>query len=550
MDFSNKKDFNRTDRILVFIATYNEAGNVHLLLNKIWVQNPNIDVLAVDDNSTDNTGKLLDDIASVNSKLKIIHRPRKLGLGTAHHLAMIFAIQNQYDVLVTMDADHSHDPKDIRKLVEKLDTYDFVIGSRYMAGGGCDYTGYRKFLGFMANTAARSLLRIPLHEFTTSFRAFRVSSLTKVNFRKMHNQGYSFFMESVYRLSQAGLKVGEVPIYFYHRNAGESKIPRLEIMRGILKLLHLVISKCLGLKMPEPSPLIEDRCANCHSGYLSEFYARQSHAFDHSNSFRCSSMSHHSKPFLAKCLSCGLIQVPLKEHPQDLEALYSDVVDDHYLKNITAKRKTFAKAYRSIKPHMPYPGNLLEVGSYCGLFLSEANKHGWDTLGIEPSKWAYNHAKSTLGYDVMNGNLETIVPTLNKQFDVVVSWDVLEHVRDPKNYLKTINSVMRQGGTIAISTLDINSWFPRLVGKHWPWIMDMHLFYFNSEVLRDIFKQAGFEMLEVKPYSHFASLRYIYQKICMSLPKPIRYFLLMPIKLIPNVVIPVTSYSRKWCMTK
>ena len=235
-------------RTLVFTATYNEVDNIQSLLDEIGDEIHDADILVVDDNSPDGTGTLLDQIAAVKKKLKVLHRPKKLGLGTAHSLAMIFAVKHGYDVLVTMDADHSHNPADIPGLIGKLSEADFVIGSRYMRGGRCDYGGYRKFLSVSANAAARLLLGVRLHEFTTSYRAFRVSALAKVNFVKMHNHGYSFFLESVYRLNQAGLKLAEIPIHFHYRKAGSSKIPHLEIIRGIAKLLHLFVSRIFHKK--------------------------------------------------------------------------------------------------------------------------------------------------------------------------------------------------------------------------------------------------------------------------------------------------------------
>lgn len=528
-------------RLLVFMATYNEAGNVRTLLNEIWQSVPHTEILVVDDNSPDGTGEILNEIAKINSKLHVIHRPRKLGLGTAHHLAMLFAIKHHFDILITMDADHSHNPKDIPDLVNKLSATDFVIGSRYMQKGDCDYSGYRKFLSISANKLARFLLGIPLHEFTTSFRAIRVSTLEKVNFVKMHNQGYSFFMESVYRFHQAKLRLAEIPINFRSRNEGNSKIPRFEIIRGVIKLGHLFLSKLLRRKMPSSPSLIEDACGNCHSTFLSELYPSKTATLkNESNAYKCSSMTHSIKPVVAKCLQCGFIQVPQSAHPENLEELYEDVIDHDYLKNMTSKKKTFRRAYKAINPYLPYKGELLEVGSYCGLFLAEAKKHGWSVLGIEPSKWAADHAKANFVKDVISGNLESVAPTINKQFDVVVTWDVLEHVRDPAEYLRMINAMLKENGTIALSTLDISSWFPRLLGRYWPWIMQMHLFYFDTKVLEDIFKRAGFEMLQVKPYHHYASLKYIYQKLCMIFPPPLSKVLLLGSKLIPEIIIPVS----------
>lgn len=530
-------------RTLIFTATYNELENIKDLLNDIWCVTPNTDVLIVDDSSPDGTGALLDEIASAAPFLKIVHRPGKLGLGSAHHLAMIYAIKHGYDTLVTMDADHSHDPADIPRLLEKLSKADFVIGSRYMSGGSCDYVGYRRFVSVTATIAARLLLGIPLHEFTTSYRAFRVSKLSKVNFIKMHNHGYSFFMESIYRFNQAGLRLAEIPIHFGDRNAGISKIPRFEIVRGISKLLHLSASRFMRRRMPVPSPLIEDKCANCGSDYLSERFPRQLNAIsegDRSSAFRCSTMALTDKPRVAKCLQCGLSQVPCSDHPSKLEDLYADVVDDDYLNNLPAKKKTFAYAYKRIQRFLSTPGRLLEVGSYCGLFLLEARRHGWIVKGVEPSRWAAEYAKSKFGLEVIHGSLERAASSLEGDNDVVICWDVLEHVRNPKDLLHILSRSLKPGGLLALSTIDIDSWFPRLLGRHWPWVLEMHLYYFGAGSLERMFGEAGFEVVCVEPYRHYASLRYIYRKLCAVFPEQVGKILLKVVKLVPEIIIPVT----------
>lgn len=534
---------NRSGRVLIFSATYNEVQNVAQLLHDIWAVEPAADILIVDDASPDGTGELLAKIASTEPRLRVVHRPGKLGLGTAHHLAMLFAMRGEYDVLITMDADHSHDPACIPRLIEKLSDADFVIGSRYMPGGSCDYTGYRRMVSKAANSAARLLLRVPVHEFTTSFRAFRVDRLSDVNFVKMHNQGYSFFMESVYRLHQAGLRIAEIPINFRDRYAGDSKIPRYEIFRGVFKLGHLAASKLLGRTVPSQSEGIRDTCVVCGSEFLSELFPRQTHGAElsePSSAFRCSSMTHARKPRVVKCLRCGLAQVPTSEHPANLEDLYADVVDRDYLQNLNAKKRTFSNAYARLRPYLPKTGRLLEVGSYCGLFLVEARRHGWTTTGIEPSRWATEYARRTTGLEVLHGTFERLAPALSGPYDAVVSWDVLEHVRDPRATLESASKLLRPGGVLAVSTLDVDSWFPRLMGRHWPWVMEMHLHYFGAKGLANLFDGAGFDMLRIEPYRHYASVRYIYRKLCASLPATVREFCLKAVALMPDVVIPVT----------
>jgi dolichol-phosphate mannosyltransferase len=230
-----------SDKVLVFTATYNESENIRPLCARILELDSGYDMLVVDDNSPDGTGRLLDELAALNQRLTVVHRPGKLGLGSAHELAMEYAEQNNYKALVTMDADFSHDPNDIPRLLAALDGVDFVTGSRYMAGGSCNYTGYRRVVSIWANWWARRLLGIPLHEMTTSFRVFRIDFLRKVDIGAIKSNGYSFFMEIVFRLSRVGARMREVPISFADRRAGASKIPPFEIFNGLRHLLYLFL---------------------------------------------------------------------------------------------------------------------------------------------------------------------------------------------------------------------------------------------------------------------------------------------------------------------
>ncbi len=287
---------NMAPRILVFTATYNESQNITLLVEGIWKGIPGADILVVDDNSPDGTGGVIDHLASLHSQLKVIHRPGKLGLGSAHYIAMLYAIKNQYDILVTMDADLSHDPADIPRLISKLDGVHFVIGSRYTKGGSCDYTGYRKHLSVIGNFVARALTGIPLHEFTTSFRVFDVTALSKMKFNWIGNFGYSFFLETVFRLNQAGLKVREEPVHFYNRHTGVSKIPKLEIIRAIRKVSILGISRLFAGKSELDSQLVDGSCIYCGGHFL----------YTPLDGENISGANASGK--LAKCLQCGQFQ--------------------------------------------------------------------------------------------------------------------------------------------------------------------------------------------------------------------------------------------------
>jgi len=227
---------------LVFFPTYNEEGNVASMLDRIALALPTAEILVIDDGSRDGTLEILTRPAQRN--LKILVRPAKLGIGTAHLLAWLYALHHNFDVLITMDGDLSHDPMEIPSLLAKLDAAnDLVVGSRYTKGGHSDYTGYRRWVSQAANIACGLLLQIGVAEFTTSYRAFRVKKLRELEFRNLLVSGYSFFFMTIVDAHLHGFRIVEVPIQFHNRNAGTSKIPTLEIFRGMCNLIRMTATR-------------------------------------------------------------------------------------------------------------------------------------------------------------------------------------------------------------------------------------------------------------------------------------------------------------------
>ena len=260
------------NKILVFFATYNEADNIESLLRCTFENLPGQELLVVDDNSPDGTGEMLDKFAQTNKQVAVIHRPRKLGLGTAHKLAMQYAIKNQFDILITMDADFSHHPEYLPTLVDLMNDNDFVIGSRYVKGGGLSYGIFRRTLSITANILARYMLKIPLKECTTSYRGFQVSLLKKINLNLIRSEGYSFFIESIYIIHRLTDKITEFPIFFYDRQSGNSKISKIEIIKSVFCLGKLFYKRIFHDKWyldvhKSSIPFIP--CPNCNSPYQS-----------------------------------------------------------------------------------------------------------------------------------------------------------------------------------------------------------------------------------------------------------------------------------------
>ena len=230
-------------KTLIFSATYNEKDNIQELIYQINRFKENLDILIIDDNSPDQTGEILVKLKSSYNNLITIHRDQKLGLDTAHKFAYQYAIDNGYTKLITMDADLSHDPKEIPVLINLLDKHEFVIGSRYMKGGKCEMQGLRLLMSIIGNKVIRLVLKLKCNEFTTSYRGFNIEKLQNFNLNIVKSKGYSFFMETVYRISQKGFKVQEIPINFKNRTKGQSKIPKIEIFRTLKNLFLLKIFK-------------------------------------------------------------------------------------------------------------------------------------------------------------------------------------------------------------------------------------------------------------------------------------------------------------------
>ena len=231
------------NKILVFTATYNEKDNIEKLINVILKLGNNIKMLVIDDKSPDKTYEILEKISKKNDNLIVVKREKKLGLNTAHIMAYEYALKNNYDKLITLDADFSHDPNEITKIIDFLDKYDFVIGSRYIEGGKNVQPFFRYLISYLGNKLIKLVLKINLNEFTTSYRGFNLKKLNNFNLNQIKGKGYSFFMETVIVLNRLGYKCFEFPIHFKDRVQGKSKIPKIEIFRTFKNLILLFLKK-------------------------------------------------------------------------------------------------------------------------------------------------------------------------------------------------------------------------------------------------------------------------------------------------------------------
>jgi dolichol-phosphate mannosyltransferase len=233
---------------LVSIATYNEIDNLPLLVEAIWQGAPQADILVIDDNSPDGTGRWCDERAAQEPRLKCVHRPGKLGLGTATIAAMQYAIEHGYELLLNMDADFSHHPRYIPALLAAAEHADVAIGSRYCAGGGTQgWPLSRRLMSWGVNTYARVLLGLSPKDTSGAFRCYRVALLNKLDFTAIKSRGYSFQEEILWRLKRLGARMVEVPIVFADRERGQSKINKQEAATALWLIARLGVTNWIGL---------------------------------------------------------------------------------------------------------------------------------------------------------------------------------------------------------------------------------------------------------------------------------------------------------------
>lgn len=227
-------------RATLILPTYNERENLLAMVAAVQALPAPFHIIIVDDNSPDGTGALADGLAAASSAVEVIHRPGKLGLGTAYAAGFRQAIAAGADPILTMDADFSHDPSYLPAMLEASSRYDLVIGSRYVPGGGVrDWPWHRRLNSWGANTLAHIILGLHARDCTAGFRCYRRQVLETVDPASIRANGYSYLIEMLYACQRAGYKIGEVPIIFTDRRLGKSKISQREIFKAGRTVLRL-----------------------------------------------------------------------------------------------------------------------------------------------------------------------------------------------------------------------------------------------------------------------------------------------------------------------
>ena len=226
-------------KTLLFIPTYNERENVARIYGLIKSQNLDIDLLFLDDNSPDGTGQILDEMATRDARLRVLHRAGKLGIGSAHQHAIQWAYDQGYPLVVSMDCDLTHPPEHIPEFIRSAADSEVVVGSRFMRGESlAEWNVLRKFLTHLGHFLTRYVLRVP-YDATGAFRSYRLDRIPRGVFRLVESPGYAFFFESLYILCLSGVRVKEIPIELPIRTHGHSKMKLTDVFASLLRLLQL-----------------------------------------------------------------------------------------------------------------------------------------------------------------------------------------------------------------------------------------------------------------------------------------------------------------------
>ncbi len=234
-----------SQRALIIFPTYNERENIEKIVHAVLPLDPRIHVLIVDDNSPDGTGEIADRLAAQESKVFVLHRQEKQGLGRAYIAGFKWAIEHEFDFIFEMDADFSHGPEYLKDFLREIQQYDLVIGSRYISGVNViNWPMSRLLLSYFANVYTRIVTGLPLRDATGGFKCFRRKVLETINLDDVRSNGYSFQIEMSMRAWKLGFSIKEIPIIFVDRVAGTSKMSK-KIVREAIWMVWLLRLKAM-----------------------------------------------------------------------------------------------------------------------------------------------------------------------------------------------------------------------------------------------------------------------------------------------------------------
>jgi len=237
------------------------------------------------------------------------------------------------------------------------------------------------------------------------------------------------------------------------------------------------------------------------------------------DAFRCTHSGYGRHHAIVQCKTCGLVYTNPRLSGEDIVDSYVAVEDPLYVQERDGRVLTFERHLRPLEKIKAPPGRLLDVGAYTGVFVEIAARHGWDAWGLEPSHWAATEARKQ-GLQMSEGLLES-VELPDASFDVVTLWDVIEHLTDPFAAIQRSHRLLKPQGLLVLHTMDIDSLFARVMGARWPWLMEMHLYFFSRRTLKMMLEKAGFHVLRAVPQGRYLRLGYLATRVGGLVGQPV-----------------------------
>lgn len=304
----------------------------------------------------------------------------------------------------------------------------------------------------------------------------------------------------------------------------------------------------------ESTGAVHIHCCLCGADDATEIIPSTLHNVQHGNwnAYACTSSGYGRHGPIVRCNHCGMVYANPRPESDDVLTIYEAIKDPLYVEERAGRVLTFE---HHLRPMEKFTGQangrrLLDVGAYTGVFVDIATQHGWEAWGIEPSLWAVEQAQRE-GLQMMLGTLESS-ELKHSDFDVVTMWDVIEHVPDPMATLRAAWQALRPGGHIVVHTMDLASPFARLMGKRWPWFMEMHLFYFTRHTMRLMLERAGFEIVWMGAQGRYLQAGYLASRVSALSPamgRPLEWLMsgikFRKIPLRVNLGDLFTTYARK-----
>ncbi len=516
-------------RVVITMPAYEAEGTLEQTVEAIP---PGIadELILVDDASKDGTARLARDLG-----VRVHVHPVNRGYGGNQKSCYRLALESGADIVVLLHPDYQYEPKAVPLLIAPIlaGDADMTFGSRF-AGMGDPRAGgmplYRYIGNRVTTTAQNLLLGTRFTDMHSGMRAYTRACLQSLPFFG-YSEGFAFDAQLLIDAVTSGQRVVEVPIPTrYTQESSSISISRsvAYVVRGTTEAARAATAR--GRKGRRYLPAwhkvrtrarkgakVSHTCISCGSESMTLLYPSNSSGNVPPEEFRCTTSALGLHDDILECPRCGLLSSRPTMSPEEIVASYGSVVDEDYLTEESERRELFSWVLERLANFHMEGRRLMEVGANVGLFLAVAGEAGWEATGIEPSGWAVQEGTRRFGVDLREGTAET-VRLDSESIDALVMLDVLEHLTDPAEVLRTLRPGVKDGGMLVLATVNVDGLHGRLRRGAWPWFIRSHLHYFRPPTLIRMLEQAGFRAVEWTTVPRSFHLSYLLHRALGTFP--------------------------------